>query len=155
MTFALAMVLYPDVQRRAQGEIDSVVGRDRLPTFEDRASLPYVESVLRETLRWCPIAPLGVPHATSSDDTYDGYFIPKGTAVISNIWAMSRDEKRYPSASSFIPERFLDDNNVLTDDNPARYVFGFGRRACPGRHAADASVWSAIATVLATMEFSS
>jgi cytochrome P450 len=155
MTFALAMVLYPDVQRRAQGEIDSVVGRDRLPTFEDRASLPYIESILRETLRWHPIVPLSVPHATSSDDTYDGYFIPKGTAVISNIWAMSRDEKRYPSASSFIPERFLDDNNVLTDDDPARYVFGFGRRACPGRHAADASVWSAIATVLATVEFSS
>jgi cytochrome P450 len=155
LTFALAMVLYPDVQRRAQAEIDSVIGGDRLPTFEDRASLPYIESILRETLRWHPIVPLGVPHVTSSDDTYDGYFIPKGTAVISNIWAMSRDEKRYPSASSFIPERFLDDNNVLTDDNPARYVFGFGRRACPGRHAADASVWSAIATVLATVEFSS
>jgi cytochrome P450 len=59
MTFALAMVLYPDVQRRAQAEIDSVVGGDRLPTFEDRASLPYVESVLRETLRWHPVGPLG------------------------------------------------------------------------------------------------
>ncbi|KAG2104292.1 cytochrome P450 [Suillus cothurnatus] len=155
MTFALAMVLHPDVQRRAQAEIDSVVGGDRLPTFEDRASLPYVESVLRETLRWHPVGPLGIPHATSSDDTYDGYFIPKGTTVISNTWAISQDEKRYPDPSSFIPERFLDDNNALTDDNPARYIFGFGRRACPGRHAADASVWSAVATVLATVEFSS
>jgi cytochrome P450 len=60
MTFALAMVLHPDVQRRAQAEIDSVVGEDRLPTFEDRASLPYVESVLRETLRWHPILPIGI-----------------------------------------------------------------------------------------------
>jgi cytochrome P450 len=59
MAFALAMVSYPDVQRRAQAEIDSVIGKDRLPTFEDRASLPYVESVLRETLRWQPIGPLG------------------------------------------------------------------------------------------------
>ncbi|KAG1855560.1 cytochrome P450 [Suillus subluteus] len=155
MIFALAMVLYPDIQRRAQGEIDSVVGGDRLPTFEDRASLPYVESVLRETWRWHPVAPLGIPHTTSNDDTYDGYFIPKGATVISNIWGISRDEKRYPDASSFIPERFLDVNNALTDDDPAEYAFGFGRRACPGRHAADASVWSAIVTMLATVEFSS
>ncbi|KAG1840424.1 cytochrome P450, partial [Suillus tomentosus] len=58
MAFALAMVSYPHVQKRAQAEIDSVVGRDRLPTFEDRVSLPYVESVLWETLRWQPAVPL-------------------------------------------------------------------------------------------------
>jgi hypothetical protein len=59
MVFVLAMVLYPEVQKRAQAEIDSVIGRDRLPTFDDRASLPYVESILRETFRWHPILPLG------------------------------------------------------------------------------------------------
>ncbi|KAG1739608.1 cytochrome P450 [Suillus lakei] len=155
MSFALAMVLYPDVQRRAQVEIDSVVGGDRLPTFEDRASLPYVESVLRETLRWHPILPSGVPHATLSDDIYDGYFIPKGATVICNTWGISRDEKRYPKASNFIPERFMDVDGALTDDDPAGYVFGLGRRRCPGRYTADASVWSAIVTMLATMEFSS
>jgi cytochrome P450 len=154
MAFALAIVSYPDVQRRAQAEIDSVIGRGRLPTFEDRASLPYVESVLRETLRWEPIGPLGIPHATSSDDIYDGYFIPKGTTVICNIWAISRDEKRYPDASRFMPERFLDVNGALTDDDPAEYVFGSGRRACPGRYTVDATLWSAIATMLATVEFS-
>ncbi|KAG2368711.1 cytochrome P450 [Suillus spraguei] len=154
MTFTLAMVLYPDVQRRAQAEIDFVVGEDRLPTFEDRASLPYVESVLRETLRWHPVLPIGTPHATSNDDIFDGYFIPKGATVIFNTWAISRDEKRYPEASSFMPERFLDVNNALTDDDPASYVFGFGRRGCPGRHAADASLWSAIVTMLATVNFS-
>ncbi|KAG2060511.1 cytochrome P450 [Suillus hirtellus] len=153
MAFALAMVSYPDVQKRAQAEIDSVVGQDRLPAFEDRVSLPYVESVLRETLRWHPVGPT-VPRATSSDDIYDGYFIPKGTAVLCNLWGISRDEKRYPDASVFIPERFIDANGALTDDNPAEYVFGFGRRRCPGRHAADASLWSAIVTMLATMEFS-
>ncbi|KAG2126244.1 cytochrome P450 [Suillus bovinus] len=154
MVFVLAMVLHPEVQRRAQAEIDSVIGRDRLPVFEDRTSLPYVESILRETFRWHPILPLGVPHATSSDDTYNGYFIPKGTTVMCNIWAISRDEKRYPNASHFIPERFLDVNGALTDDDPAGYVFGLGRRACPGRYAGDASVWSAIATMLATVDFS-
>jgi cytochrome P450 len=59
MVFLLVMVLYPDVQTRTQAEIDSVVGRDRLPTFEDRASLPYVDAVVREVLRWRPIGPLG------------------------------------------------------------------------------------------------
>ncbi|KAG1855552.1 cytochrome P450 [Suillus subluteus] len=154
MVFVLAMVLYPDVQRRAQAEIDSVIGRDRLPTFEDRASLPYVESILRETLRWHPILPLGVPHATSSDDTYNGFFIPKGTTVMCNTWAISRDEKRYPDASRFMPERFLDVNGALTNDDPAGYVFGLGRRGCPGRYAGDASVWTAIVTMLATVDFS-
>ncbi|KAG0693088.1 cytochrome P450 [Suillus ampliporus] len=169
MAFSLAMVSYPDVQRRAQAEIDSVIGRDRLPTFEDRASLPYVESVLRETFRWHPILPL-VIHAASSDDIYDGYFIPKGAAVICNTWsdrfspafemlnlpyrAISRDEKRYPNASHFMPERFIDVNGTLTDDDPAGYVFGLGRRGCPGRYTADASIWSAIVTMLATVDFS-
>ncbi|KAG2114147.1 cytochrome P450 [Suillus discolor] len=152
--FALAMVLYPGVQRRAQAEIDSVVGRDRLPTFEDRTSLPYIESVLRETLRWQPIVPLGVAHVTTSDDTYDGYFIPKGTTVMCNVWAISRDERRYPDASRFMPERFLDVNGALTDDDPSEYIFGLGRRVCPGRYAGDASVWSAIVTMLSTMKFS-
>ncbi|KAG1739612.1 cytochrome P450 [Suillus lakei] len=155
MSFALAMVLYPDVQKRAQAEIDSVVGEDHLPTFEDRASLPYIEAVLRETLRWNTLLPLGIPHATSSDDIYNGYFIPKGATVMCNIWGISRDETRYPNASHFMPERFLDVNGVLTSDDPAGFVFGFGRRACAGRYAADASVWSAIVTLLATVEFSS
>jgi cytochrome P450 len=59
MVFVLAMVLYPDIQTRAQAEIDSVIGRDQLPTFEDRVSLPYIDAVVRETYRWSPIAPLG------------------------------------------------------------------------------------------------
>ncbi|KAG1897416.1 cytochrome P450 [Suillus fuscotomentosus] len=132
MTFALAMVLYPDVQRRAQAEINSVVGRDCLPTFEDRMSLPYIESVLCETLRWQPVIPLGVPHATMSDDTYNGYVIPKGLLFLFTE-GISWDKKWYPEASCFMPQRFLDVNGALTDDNPVGYTFGFDQRACPGR----------------------
>jgi cytochrome P450 len=66
MTFILAMVLYPDVQARAQAEIDSVIGSDTLPTFEDRASLPYVDAVVRENYRWKPIGPLGDFHCSVS-----------------------------------------------------------------------------------------
>ncbi|KAG1861718.1 cytochrome P450 [Suillus subalutaceus] len=155
MVFVLAMVLYPDIQKRAQAEIDSVIGRDRLPTFEDRASLPYIDAVMRETFRWQPVTPLGLPHATSSDDVYDGYFIPKGAIIAYNIWGITRDEKRYPDASRFIPERFIDVDGALTADDPAQYIFGLGRRICPGRYTADASTWSAIATMLATLDISS
>ncbi|OAX38075.1 cytochrome P450 [Rhizopogon vinicolor AM-OR11-026] len=154
MVFVLAMVLHPDVQKRAQAEIDLVIGRDRLPTFDDRTSLPYIDAIFRETLRWESIVPLGVPHATTSDDVFDGYLIPKGTTAACNLWGIARDERRYPDASRFIPERFIQDDGTLTDDDPARYIFGFGRRICPGRHTADASVWSAIATMLASLDIS-
>jgi cytochrome P450 len=60
MNFVLAMLLHPDVLRRAQAEIDAVVGRERLPTFEDRANLPYIRVMVRETLRWRPVGPLGI-----------------------------------------------------------------------------------------------
>ena len=58
-TFVLAMLLYPDIQRKAQDELDVVTGRERLPTFEDRPQLPFVDAVCKEVLRWRPVAPLG------------------------------------------------------------------------------------------------
>ncbi|KAF9232015.1 cytochrome P450 [Melanogaster broomeanus] len=130
-------------------EIDAVVGMDRLPDFDDRPSLPYVDAVLRETIRWQPVAPAAVLRSASSSDVYRA-----GTVVIGNVWAMSRDEARYPNAEQFIPERFLTADGTLSDDDPSGFIFGFGRRSCPGRHAADASLWSAMATLLATVEFS-
>ncbi|KAG1848016.1 cytochrome P450 [Suillus subluteus] len=143
------MVLYPDVQKCAQAEIDSVIGRDRLPTFEDRASLPYIDAVVRETFRWQPVTPIGVPHATSSDDIYNGYFIPKGPLGV------TQDEKRYPDASRFMPERFIDVNGALTSDDPAQCIFGLGRHICPGRYTADASSWCSVVTMLATLHITS
>jgi cytochrome P450 len=58
-TFFVAMLLYSDVQKIAQDELDSVIGRDRLPTFEDRPRLPFIDAVCKETLRWRPIVPVG------------------------------------------------------------------------------------------------
>lgn len=85
-TFFLAMTMHPDVMRRAQQEIDAVVGSERFPGLQDRESLPYVEAVLSESLRWGIIGPLAVPHASQEDTTVNGYFIPKGTIVIANSW---------------------------------------------------------------------
>jgi cytochrome P450 len=80
------MTLYPEVQRKAQEEIDAVVGTHRLPNIDDRDSLPYIDSLLKEVLRWGPATPLAGPHRVTRDDEHDGYFIPEGTSVIVNVW---------------------------------------------------------------------
>jgi len=147
ITFLYLMMNYPGTQHRVQAEIDSVVGRRRLPNFEDRASLPYVDAVLRETMRWHPVLPL-VGHATSEDDIYRGYYIPQGSVIMANLWAMSHNEEKYPNPNMFIPERFLREDGTLNDDN-IPWVFGFGRRICPGRHVANVTLWSAMVCILA------
>ncbi|KAG1727737.1 cytochrome P450 [Suillus lakei] len=152
LVFVQAMVLNPEVQKRAQAEIDRVVGSDRLPDFGDRVSMPYIEAVLRETMRFHPIAPLGVPHAAVNDDVYEGYFIPKGIPILTNIWAMTHDATKYPAPFEFKPDRFFTPSGDL-DDDCVTPVWGWGRRICVGRYVADASLWSAIASMLAVFDF--
>lgn len=79
------MARHPEIQRKAQEEIDSVVGTDRLPTMEDRDSLPYVCNLIKEVFRINPAAPV-IPHSLDNDDVYEGYRIPKGTWVMVNTW---------------------------------------------------------------------
>lgn len=81
-TFFLAAVTYPEARRKAQAEIDSVVGRERLPSFDDRPRLPYIEAFYREVMRWHPAMPMGVAHTTTENDIYEGYFVPKGKVYI-------------------------------------------------------------------------
>ena len=80
------MSLSPDVVRKAQEEIDRVIGNGRLPTSMDRPNLPYIEAVVKEVLRWHPVAPMGLPHTSTTEDVVGGYLIPKGSMVIANIW---------------------------------------------------------------------
>ncbi|KAJ3545757.1 hypothetical protein NM688_g5589 [Phlebia brevispora] len=148
-TFIFAMVLYPEVQRKAQKEIDDVVGNDRLPNFNDRASLPYVDCVLQECRRWHPVLPTGMPHRTTEDDEYKGMFIPKGATVISNATALALDENVYHDPHVFRPERFLGENG----EPPLKGgFFGYGRRLCIGRHLADSSLWIVAASIFATFD---
>jgi cytochrome P450 len=151
-TFVLAMVLNPSVQEKAQAELDAVVGPNRLPDFGDRDSLPYVEAVMRETMRYHPVSPLGISHAALEDDIYEGYFIPKGAAIVANLWGMSQNADKYPDPDRFKPERFLLPDGSLTNDTVS-LIFGWGRRICPGRHVADASLWSGIASMLSVFSF--
>jgi hypothetical protein len=87
--FFLAMTLFPEVQLKAQEEIDRIVGTKRLPNFEDRANLPYVDAIVKEVLRWHPVGPIGLPHMTTEDDIFNGYLIPKGALMFANIWYAS------------------------------------------------------------------
>ncbi|EJD00110.1 cytochrome P450 [Fomitiporia mediterranea MF3/22] len=144
--FLIAMIHYPRVLKKAQHEIDTVIGRDRLPTFEDRPNLPYVGALVRELLRWRPAGPMGIPRRVAEDDWYEGYFIPKGATVISNIWAIDRDPALYTDPEEFIPERFLDETGtkpVIPGDTHSlgHSSFGFGRRTCVGVYFAQQSLF--------------
>ncbi|KZS94744.1 cytochrome P450 [Sistotremastrum niveocremeum HHB9708] len=148
-TFFLAMMVYPDIQRRAQQVLDKYLGRERLPQFSDRESLPYIEALIMEVLRWRPASPLAVPHQSTQDDIYEGYFIPAGTRIFPNSWACLFNEEDYPEPLVFRPERFMaGDTLKKTCLDPRDFVFGYGRRKCPGRHLADATLWITVATLL-------
>ena len=145
--FLAAMTLYPDVQKRAQEELETMVGLDRLPTIADKDDLPYVSAVAKECLRWRSVVPLSIPHLCSEEDEFRGYRIPKGSIVLSNTWyvkhscrfprlwliiccrAYARDERYYPDPETFKPERFLLDGVPSPKvRDPQKHVFGFGRR---------------------------
>ncbi|EJF55407.1 cytochrome P450 [Dichomitus squalens LYAD-421 SS1] len=149
--FFLAMSLYPNVQRKAQAELDAVVGPGRLPELEDLDQLPYVNAIIKEALRWHHPTPLAVPHTSTSDGEYSGYFIPKGSAVIVNIWSILHNPEYYPRPDEFVPERFMKDGNLdAAVRDPSTVAFGFGRRVCPGRHLADNMLFIYISSVLHT-----
>ncbi|RPD63476.1 cytochrome P450 [Lentinus tigrinus ALCF2SS1-6] len=153
-SFFLAMLLYPEIQRKAQAEVDRVIGRDRLPDFSDEPSIPYVTALVKEVLRWRPVTPLAVPHRLTSDDVYNGYHLPAGSIVVGNSWAMLHDERMFYEPEEFIPERWLNEDGSLREEmrDAELAAFGFGRRICPGRHLAAASIWIGIASTLTTFD---
>ncbi|KAI0050756.1 cytochrome P450 [Auriscalpium vulgare] len=148
----LAMTIYPNVQRKAQAEIDTVVGGDRLPSFSDRGSLLYVDAVVSEVFRWGALAPLGLPHTSIEDDIHEGYFIPKGSVILTNVKGMLHDEKVYADPWTFKPERFIATEERPAELDPRTCCFGFGRRICPGLNLADATVWASVAMSLAIFD---
>ncbi|KAH8886617.1 cytochrome P450 [Thozetella sp. PMI_491] len=151
----LACQLNPHVVRAAQEELDRVVGPDRMPGFEDEDQLPYIRCMVKETLRWWPITKTGMMHATTEDDWYEGYFIPKGTAVMLNWWAIHWDPEKWDSPDSYSPERYMSDTHTTAEsinlpDGQMRdhFTYGAGRRICPGMHLAQNSLYINMARTL-------
>ncbi|PYH32034.1 cytochrome P450 [Aspergillus neoniger CBS 115656] len=123
-----AIVLYPQCLKEAQRELDRVAGSDRLPSSEDIPQLRYVNAILNEAMRWQPPTPFAIPHATTQDDEYMGYQIPRGTV--------------FPDPHKFKPERWIENPDL--EHSP----FGFGRRICPGRHLGWNSVFILMARLM-------
>ena len=143
------MVTYPEVQKRAQAELDAVVGRSRTPTFADLPHLPYIRAMVKEALRWRPVDPVGLPHLSTEDDWYEGMFIPKGTIVIANVWHLNRDPELYGvDAEHFNPARFLDTPCPPETKEEGHVTYGFGRRVCLGKHVANNSLFIDLAVTL-------
>jgi cytochrome P450 len=148
------MIAFPEVQHRAQAEIDAIVGRDRLPTFADTPRLPYVQAIIREILRYRPTLPFLVPHVATEEDWYEGMYIPKGTICIANVWHCNRDRAVFgEDADEFRPERHLDENGELLPGPFETYqaghvTLGFGRRICVGKDLANESLFINTARIL-------
>jgi cytochrome P450 len=147
--FFLAMSMFPDVQKKAQEEIDRVVGTSKLPGYADRDSLPYINAVVLEAQRWHPILPMGFPHVAEQEDEIEGYRIPKGAMLLPAVWWFTRDPAVYHDAEDFKPERYMPPYN---EPSPNEFSFGFGRRICPGRYLADASLYLTFVQTLAAFK---
>ncbi|TVY84076.1 Cytochrome P450 monooxygenase yanC [Lachnellula suecica] len=155
----LALVTHPDALKAAQAELDSVIGVENVPTFEDEERLPYIRALAKEVLRWRPVAVLGgTPHATSEDDMYQGRYIPTGATILGNNWAINLNEEYYPNPQWFNPVRFLDEKdprylpelrgNKIHPAKAGHSSFGWGRRICPGAELAANSLFIALAKLV-------
>jgi len=167
----LMLVTNPVTLQAAHAELDAVVGPERTPTFADEPKLPYIKALCLEILRIRPVAVLGgTPHANSAADVYRGYYIPKGTTILSNSWAINLNPKYYPNPHHFNPLRFLPDSippeslpylprsyiastpqGKSSSPHPSKdghSSFGWGRRICPGAGLAQNSLFIALAKLL-------
>ncbi|KAH9476133.1 Cytochrome P450 monooxygenase COX2 [Psilocybe cubensis] len=160
--FFMAMALYPEAQKKAQAQLDSVLGGKRLPDFNDRPSLPYINAMIKESLRWNQVAPLAVAHVSSEDDEYDGYFIPRGTIVMGNGWTILHDPEEFQDPYTYNPDRYLKDGQLNPNvRGPEAAAFGFGRRLwvnltfgsmCPGRHMNDSGLYCLFSSILSVFD---
>lgn len=126
----LNLLRNPRVYKKAQQVLDRVIGTDRLPSLKDRNNpdLRYLDYVVEEAIRWRPLSPVGIPHKALDDDVYNGMFIPKGTCVYYNTFAMSRDELIYKDPEEYYPERFTPTSEGGDGEPFLQGPFGFGRR---------------------------
>ncbi|KAJ6527186.1 cytochrome P450 [Mycena capillaripes] len=145
-SLVLALVAYPEVQKKAQEEMDRVVGQLRMPTLDDLEHMLYIRAMILETHRFRPLAPLLIPHCTLTSEEYNGFVIPKGTTIFVNAWGFSMTQANlYDEPENFIPDRYLLTENGTkpgADGSNLRptFAFGVGRRICPGLHVAQNSI---------------
>uniref|UniRef100_A0A0D3G9B6 Cytochrome P450 n=1 Tax=Oryza barthii TaxID=65489 RepID=A0A0D3G9B6_9ORYZ len=148
------LVRNPRVQKKLQEELDRVVGRDRVMSETDFQSLPYLNAVVKESLRLHPPTPLMLPHKASTNVKIGGYNIPKGANVMVNVWAIARDPKVWSNPLEYRPERFIEENIDIKGSDFRVLPFGAGRRVCPGAQLGINLVASMIGHLLHQFEWS-
>ncbi|XP_071486366.1 steroid 17-alpha-hydroxylase/17,20 lyase-like [Diadema antillarum] len=144
----------PEIQNKVQAEIDSVVGRDRVPTIEDRGTLPYTEATLYEMMRYSTVAPVALPHSTMCDAKIRDYVIPRGATVMINIHSMHFDPQEWGDPDSFKPDHFLDEAGTVRQHPSSFMPFGAGRRSCLGEAVAKADLFLIFSWFLQNYTFS-
>ncbi|KAL6478064.1 hypothetical protein MHYP_G00138990 [Metynnis hypsauchen] len=152
----LLLVKYPDMQAELQQQIDKVVGRDRLPSMDDKADLAFLEAFIYETMRYTSFVPVTIPHSTTSDVTIEGLHIPKDTVVFINQWSVNHDPQKWQDPHVFNPSRFLDEKGALDKDlTNSVMIFSTGRRRCIGDHIAKTEIFLFLAILLHQCTFES
>ncbi|XP_053314612.1 cytochrome P450 2K4-like [Spea bombifrons] len=147
----LLMIKYPEIQEKVQKEISQVVGLAQ-PNWNHRGLLPYTNAVIHEIQRFADIVPLNVPHETTKDVTFKGYFIPKGTCIIPLLSSVLRDKTQFDYPDEFNPNNFLDaEGNFLKKD--AFMPFSAGRRVCAGENLAKMELFIFFTSLLQKFTF--
>ncbi|KAH7668543.1 Cytochrome P450 E-class group I protein, partial [Dioscorea alata] len=150
------LIQKPEMMKKAQQELEQVVGKDNMVEESHLPKLTYLGSVIKEVLRLHPALPLLVPHCPSSTCTINGYTIPQGSQVFVNVWAIHRDPAIWENPLEFKPERFLGIDGSKWDftGNDFRYFpFGSGRRICAGIPMAERIVGYALASLLHSFDW--
>ncbi|XP_051838200.1 cytochrome P450 1A2-like [Antechinus flavipes] len=151
----LYLVINPEVQKKIQKELDTVVGRERRPRLTDKPQLPYLEAFVLEMFRHTSFVPFTIPHSTTRATTLNNFYIPKGICVFVNQWQVNHDEKLWGDPSAFRPERFLSaDGTINKNLSEKMLLFGMGKRRCIGETIARWEIFLFLAILLQQLEFS-
>ncbi|KAL4935891.1 cytochrome P450 [Aspergillus oleicola] len=142
-SFMATVVTNPEVTNEVRAEIDAVVGLDRLPTMDDQNNLPLLQAFINELMRWRGTPPLSMPYQGQEDVEYNGYCIPSNALVIANQWSLNMDPEIYPEPERFLPQRWIDNAKLQKP-----FLFGHGRRVCPGEEFARNSLFITFAQIL-------
>jgi cytochrome P450 len=152
--FAFAEVMNkPEVMRKAQDELDRVVGKDNIVEESHIHKLPYLHAIMKESLRLHPVLPLLIPHCPSETCTIGGFSVPKGARVFINVWAVHRDPSIWENPLEFKPERFLNSKFDYSGSDFNYFPFGSGRRICAGIAMAERMFLYFLATLLHSFDW--
>ncbi|CAG0902836.1 unnamed protein product [Darwinula stevensoni] len=149
----LFLLCHPEIQEKLQAEVDNVVGRDRLPSLDDRHRMPYTEAFIMETHRLASLVPYALPHEAIEDAEVAGFLIPKGTTFLANVWSCHMDPNFWPDPEKFDPGRFLNPDGSVKTKVPSFLPFSLGKRQCLGESLAQMELFLFVTIFMQKLTF--